>query len=217
MKRMHKEKEPIVYVAVNTLNKHKYIGITCGTLSRRKNEHKSGAEKMTSNSIFFKAIRKYGWENFNFYTLVKMPTWIEAAQEEIKLIELVKPEYNSTKGGEGNFGFSPSKEQREKQRIRMLGKRIVMNEDAKKRHAESMRRRGFREMDRFKAFAHLGPAAVAKKVICLDDGLIFESASAAARHYGAAKSAVIELCLGRKYRKTVNGLRFAYVKEAPHG
>ncbi len=64
----------------------------------------------------------------------------------------------------------------------------------------------------FKKYAHLGPQASAKKVICLNDGRIFDSASAAAKNYGSAKSAIIELCLGKRGRKTVNGRIFKYVE-----
>jgi hypothetical protein len=58
--------------------------------------------------------------------------------------------------------------------------------------------------------AKAGPAAMARRVLCLDDGKTYESASAAARAYGVAKSALIELCLGRKYRRSVGGRRFKY-------
>ncbi len=49
-----------------------------------------------------------------------------------------------------------------------------------------------------------------RKVVCIDDGVEFLSASEAARHYSSAKSAVIEMCLGKNGRKTVNGKRFKY-------
>jgi len=57
-----------------------------------------------------------------------------------------------------------------------------------------------------------GPLKNSKKVICLEDGLEYTSASAAARHYNISKSAIIELCLGKNNRKTVGGLKFKYVE-----
>jgi hypothetical protein len=60
-----------------------------------------------------------------------------------------------------------------------------------------------------------GPTSMAKKVICLDDGKIYISASEAARIYNVSKSALIELCLGKNGRKTVGGKRFCY--EVNHG
>ena len=56
-----------------------------------------------------------------------------------------------------------------------------------------------------------GPKASSKPVLCIEDGLIYESASAAARHYDVDKSALIELCLGKRNRKTVGGRHFEYV------
>lgn len=56
-----------------------------------------------------------------------------------------------------------------------------------------------------------GPMANARSVICLDDGKVFPSASAAAESYSVAKSAVIELCLGKNGRRTVGGFRFSYL------
>lgn len=59
-----------------------------------------------------------------------------------------------------------------------------------------------------------GPMSNARKVVCLDDGRRFDSASAAAKYYGASPSPIIELCLGQRGRKTVRGLRFAYALDA---
>lgn len=59
-----------------------------------------------------------------------------------------------------------------------------------------------------------GPARLSKKVMCEDDGLIFPSASAAARNYKVCKSSLIELCLGTNGRISVGGLRFKYVEDA---
>jgi hypothetical protein len=54
-----------------------------------------------------------------------------------------------------------------------------------------LKENGLANIEIFKKYAHLGPAASSKKVICLDDGKIFSSASEAARIYGVAKSALI--------------------------
>lgn len=56
-----------------------------------------------------------------------------------------------------------------------------------------------------------GPMTNARAVYCLDDGQTYDSASSAAVAYDVPKSGVIELCLGKRGRKTVGGHRFAYV------
>lgn len=56
-----------------------------------------------------------------------------------------------------------------------------------------------------------GPMKMSKPVVCLDDGLIFDSASAAGRHYDIATNSVSQLCAG-KYKSTmVCGHRFQYL------
>lgn len=57
-----------------------------------------------------------------------------------------------------------------------------------------------------------GPMKRRKMIECLDDGLIFKSASDASRHYNVALSGIIELCLGKRGRKTIGGLRFRYLE-----
>ena len=68
-------------------------------------------------------------------------------------------------------------------------------------------------LERFKQYSHLGSQALARPVRCIDDGLIYPSASAAARAYGAEKSAVIEVCLKKPYRYTAAKKHFEYVFE----
>ena len=77
-----------------------------------------------------------------------------------------------------------------------------------------LREHAIKNFNTFKKYSAMGPKAMARPVICLDDGQRFESASAAARHYGVAKSALIELCLGKNYRQKVSGLKFKYLDAA---
>ena len=119
---------------------------------------------------------------------------------------------NYSAGGEGgNFNPIPEVRRRisetSKGRQTRLGAKLTADQKEKIRIAQF--RPAAQEAWRLKA--SLGPKAMAKAVKCLDDGLSFESASAAARHYGVSKSALIELCLGKNYRKSVNGLRFQYL------
>ena len=57
-----------------------------------------------------------------------------------------------------------------------------------------------------------GPIKNRRKVVCLDDGMFFESATHAAKHYNISVSGIIELCLGKRNRKTIGGLIFKYVE-----
>lgn len=60
----------------------------------------------------------------------------------------------------------------------------------------------------------MGPMANARRVICLDDGEVYESASSAGIAYAISKSGIIELCLGKGGRKTIGGRRFKYLGES---
>ena len=60
-----------------------------------------------------------------------------------------------------------------------------------------------------------GPMKKRKSVLCLDDNQVFLSASDAARNYNIPVSGVIELCLGKRGRKTIGGKRFKYVETEP--
>jgi hypothetical protein len=83
-------------------------------------------------------------------------------------------------------------------------------------HSESVRERLKSAAERpesvamWDAFRKLGPKASSKRVVCLDDGLEFESASAAARHYGLDKGALTQVCCRDPKRKCVGDLVFRY-------
>lgn len=49
-----------------------------------------------------------------------------------------------------------------------------------------------------------------RRVLCIDENKVFDSASEAARFYNLCKSAIIEMCLGQRGRKSVGGKRFMY-------
>jgi hypothetical protein len=76
--------------------------------------------------------------------------------------------------------------------------------------SQALREAAFANIEEFRKWSHLGPAAMARRVECVSDGNRFPSASAAARFYGTAKSSIIELCNGSPRRKTVRGLVFKY-------
>ena len=59
-----------------------------------------------------------------------------------------------------------------------------------------------------------GPMKNAKSVVCLTDcNAVFPSASDAARFYNINKTAIMQLCNGKKYRKSAGGHVFKYVEE----
>ena len=106
-----------IYKATNNITGESYIGYAVKGLKKRKSDHKTSA-KNGNGCYFHNAIRKYGWDNFNWILLEKGITDFEILQElEIYWIEQFDTfhnGYNLTKGGGGSLGFHHTKETRRK-------------------------------------------------------------------------------------------------------
>jgi len=139
---------------------------------------------------------------------------------------------NMTNGGEGASGFKMPEDVRKKMSQSQLKRaprsphsietrmKIGLASKGRKYHGvlptattiEKMRKNGLKSLNTFKMYSHLGPKSTSRKVLCVDDGSVFDSASSAARAHNVPKSAVIEICLGKKHRKTIGGKSFKYVE-----
>ena len=111
-----------VYIHTNKINNKVYIGITSQKPEKRWG--KNGNRYKKNQPVFYNAIQKYGWDNFEHIIFAKNLTKEKAINMEIKLIALYKsnchryknPEYgyNMTDGGEGPVGVIRSEETRKK-------------------------------------------------------------------------------------------------------
>lgn len=104
--------ERIYKVYMHTLpNGKKYIGITKQDVARRWQNGKG----YKSNSRFYRAILKYGWDNIKHEVLFENLTQDEAYQLEREMIALNESNnpnygYNQTEGGENEyFGVTENK------------------------------------------------------------------------------------------------------------
>lgn len=202
----------LVYQVVNAINGKRYIGITIHAPEKRLKGHLSAARSGSDNGAFHRALRKYGAHLFSVAVIEKHETIEALKAAEVRLIAELQPEYNSTTGGDGRPGggeshFTP--EGRAKMRAFHTGKGWHRGH----RHTAATRARlreiGLQQTG-WAERAAMGPKAISRKVRCMDDGAVYESAAAAARAYGVAPSALIELCRGQRNRKTVGGKRFSY-------
>jgi hypothetical protein len=141
-------------------------------------------------------MREHGIESFAIEEIEAVSTIEEGHAREMALIAELTPSYNTTLGGAGVKGFAS---------YGHLGKKH--SEETKALLSDL----GHKNIDKFKQYAHLGPASRARKVICLETNEVFESTGAAARHYGISRSMIVELCNGNPRRKTAKGMRFKYV------
>lgn len=85
-----------------------YVGITSQTLKQRWRTNGKGYER---NTLFYKAIQKYGWDNLQHEVIATNLTHDEACDFEKKIIKELNANhrdygYNTTLGGEGTCGFS---------------------------------------------------------------------------------------------------------------
>lgn len=94
----------------------------------------------------------------------------------------------ASKGRKARLGFKSSQDTKDKQRAI-----------------------GLANARKFRQYAVLGPKALARPVRCLDDSMLFESARAAERFYGAAQGSIVAVCLKKPHRYTALGKRFEYV------
>lgn len=100
------DKKYVVYLHTSPSNK-KYIGITC----QEPNQRWRNGNGYKNNQYFYRAIQKYGWNNFKHEILFENLSHDDACNKEVELIDKFQSSdkeygYNITKGGEGALGRS---------------------------------------------------------------------------------------------------------------
>lgn len=108
----------IVYCAANKINGFKYIGITTKSLEERKRQHFYQVFNEKKKNYFYRALRKYGWDNFEWSIIHEASTLEELLEKESFFIKeyktFKKNGYNETVGGRGCFGWKHSEETKKK-------------------------------------------------------------------------------------------------------
>lgn len=175
-----------------------YIGIT------KQNPIKRWAygHGYSRNKYFFKAIKKYGWDNIKHEILFENLDELEAKKIERKLIKKHKSfdssfGYNVSLGGEGTYGYKMSEEQKRKLSISHKGKPahnkgVPMSEEQKKKiRATRMR----------------------KPVLCVETNTIYESILEASKITETDYCNILKCLKQKKYWHTAGGYHWEYVKE----
>ena len=111
----------IVYIHTNNINGKKYVGITSQC---EKNRWRLGAG-YKNQPVFYKAIIKYGWENFSHEIVANNLTIKEAKELEKTLIakyhtyvnDPLGGGYNASIGGEANLKYATAEEKHQAQLI----------------------------------------------------------------------------------------------------
>jgi hypothetical protein len=184
---------PVVYIATNRINGHKYIGASSISMEKRRKNHLFCAFKngTVTCKAFHAAIRKYGAEVFEWTILSRHESPEEAFEAERTAIAEMKPEYNASKGGKNPFFGVPMTDER-KAKIGLANRCRDMR-PSQKASAEKRARDGV------------------KPVVCLDDGRRFGGSTLAAAYYGLAKNRITTVC--RTIEFSVKGHHFAYAED----
>lgn len=212
----------IVYMATNTVNGKRYIGITRLTLDKRRECHFMHARMPNGRAQhFYRAIRKHGESAFAFAIVVHCDSYKAAGAEERRLIAQLQPEYNKTEGGEGILGHRHNAETRRKMSAAKNGKspwptgQYPAEVRAKLAASARARKGTFRYTEAQKAVmranARKANEARRRPVVCLTDGLAFKGTIEAGEYYGLTSGQVSYLAQGRFNSR--RGLRFAYAED----
>jgi len=201
----------VIYKVTNTLNGNFYIGVTTQPLRWRLSQHFSNALTKSHQGRFQRAIRRYGKDAFVIEELARFETGSDGLAAEIEFISRLKPPYNSTTGGEGAPGHRKSKRARQLISQQKTGNQYRLGSLASEETRRKQRELGLQNRERFAQYAHLGPQAASRPVICLNDGMKFASVKAAGRFYGVHSSSITEVCLHNPRRVSAGGRVFRYV------
>lgn len=95
----------MTYVAKCKSTDKRYVGYSGCTLKWKQTSHRYQAFVLNASFYFHRAIRKYGWDDFEWEVAGKYQTKTLACAAEIKLISDLKQQghklYNMTSGGDG--------------------------------------------------------------------------------------------------------------------
>ena len=193
-----------------------YIGITCQKPKYRWANGKGYKE----SPLFYNAIKKYGWENFEHEVLFDNLSEQDAKQLEIDLISKYKSNnrdfgYNITSGGDGALGRKMSEESKDKIRKANSGKHP--NEETRAKMSKSQKGRKHSEETRKKiSEKHKGMSYNKKQIYQIDTNTnkiikTWDSIKEASEFLGISKSNIQSVCYGKT--KTAGGFTWQFVNE----
>ena len=213
-----KEHNYTVYMHKNKINGKVYIGITCQYPIKRRWRQGSCYK---SCKKFYRAIEKYGWDNFEHIILYENLTEKDACNKEIELINkynCIKNGYNILKGGNlSNKGIHFTVEHKQKIGIANKGEKNGMygkthNEETKNIIKEKNKKQWLNK-DYKQKMKHIVKYEKNRftKVICLETNEVFFSIAEASRKYNLQSQNISKCC--RFLRKKCGNLHWRYYEE----
>lgn len=199
-----------------------YIGVT----SLRPKERWSGGAGYVKNKHFYRAIKKYGWENIKHEILFDGLSKEDAFKTEIELIKEYRSNerefgYNLGTGGEqGAIGSKWSDESRENHMKAIWSKPRNHSEEEKKRISVGLKKH-YSEHPEKKTYLSIATKEErnswdkkrSKRILCVETGDIFIGAKSAADWAGIKNRQNIYFCCdGVGYHKTAGGYHWEYIE-----
>ena len=225
-----------VYIHISPSNKY-YVGIT----SRKPYERWRGGSGYKKNKHFYRAIQKYGWNNFEHEIIAEHLTKDEACNMEKLLIASLNSNdyhygYNITAGGEsglcGEKNYWYGKHHTEEAKIKMSkihkgkhlsadhkklisinSKKMWDNPEYKEKHSGKNASCYGRTGEKHPMYGkHGSECSNSKKVICLNSLEIFDSAVDGAKNKDCNNSKLSMCCRGERLScGEENGIRLVWM------
>lgn len=217
-----------VYIHTNMTNGKRYVGITCKKPERRWGHQGSGYK---TQQLFWRAIQKYGWDNFDHEIFASKLTKDEACNIEVILIEKLQTNdpkygYNYERGGRCHtnesrrkigdselgskhhyFGKHRSEETKKKISESLTGENHYwygkhLPDETKRKISESSKGR--------KKAPNAGTQPLPIK--CIETQIVYSSTAEAARQLGICHSGITSALKGR--RNSAGGFHWQYANMA---
>lgn len=226
-----------VYVHINKINRKRYVGQTGKGVDKRWQSNGKGYK---GSVVFYSAIKKYGWDNFEHIILKELCTICEANFWEQYYIQFWntishKNGYNVSKRGDnhklseeskrkisekamGNtrsLGNKHSEETKRKMSLQRRGRKLT--EKWKKNISDGSKREKNWKFGKHIPIANTTKQILSetspknKKVLCVETGEIFRSTRHAEKMTGILHSGISRCCNG-KY-KSYKGFKWEWVIE----
>lgn len=207
----------IVYKATNIINGKVYIGITTHTLKHRMSIHKKDAKN--KSTYFYRAIQKYGFENFKWEVIDTATTIEELHQKEVFYIKQYdsfdnkEKGYNTTSGGGSLYRLT--QEERIARSNRAKGKNnpmygtksplagVTFTDEHKRKISESLKKT-------YRPHVIGGNNPAARRVRNVETGEIFATLTDAGNSCGRCRQNIGKACRSNG-KKTVAGYHWEFV------